>query len=283
MGPRYLVIVSDLDPVARAVLERWGDRPATGSHVEGAAIRSLGDGVELLRRPGLHIHDERLDRLLPPHLLGVPLVFPSVHRSTSGTPCTTVHPLGNFGGTEEVGGAARQLVPAPARLMAATLRSLAESEPSTGLATTYEATHHGPWLRAPGFFAEISHDPNGPPPSEAAVRALADLLRGLREDPTDRIVVGLGGGHYAPHFTDLALRRRWAFGHIVPRHALASEGAPAVRAAVGSTPGAEGVLYARAQDAENVGPIDGAVRLRETGAEKRDPTGSPSSYRAAGT
>jgi D-tyrosyl-tRNA(Tyr) deacylase len=283
MAPRYLVVVSDLDPVARAVLERWGDLPATGGHVDGAAIRTLGDGVELLRRPGLHIHDERLDLRLPPHLLGVPLVFPSMHRSMSGTPCSTVHPLGNFGASEEVGGAARQLVPAPARLMAATLRALAAAETSTGLATTYEATHHGPWLLAPGFFAEISYDPNGPPPPEAAVRALAELLRSLREDPTDRVVVGVGGGHYAPHFTDLALRRRWAFGHIVPRHALTSEGARAVRAALGSTPGAEGMLFARAQDAEDLGPIEGAVRLRENAAEKRDPTGSPSSYRGAGT
>ena len=283
MPAKYLVVASEADPVARAVLEEWGPRTPTGMHVDGVPVRNLGEGVELLRRPALHIHDDHLEDRLPTELRGVPLVFPSVHRSTSGTLCTTVHPLGNFGDSDEVGGAPRELVPAPARLMAAALRGLAEAEASTGLAPTYEATHHGPALGVPAFFAEIAHAAEGPPPSILAVRALARVLEGLEEDPDDRIVVGIGGGHDAPHFTDLALRRRWAFGHLVPRHALTSEGGTAVRAAFASTPQAEGVLYARAQDAENIGVLEGVRRLRENDAERRDPTGSPSASPASGT
>lgn len=283
MPVRYLVVASEADPVARAVLAAWGPRPATDVHVDGTPVRTLSDGVHLLHRPGLHVHDDHLDRRLPPELAGVPLVFPSVHRSTSGTLCTTVHPLGNFGDPDEVGGVPHQLVPAPARLMTAALRGLAEAESATGLSPSFEATHHGPALATPAFFAEIAHAPDGPPPPEEAVRALARLLFGLEEDRSDRVVIGVGGGHYAPHFTDLALQRRWAFGHLVPRHALAQQGIDAVRAAFASTPHAEGVLYARAQDAENIGAIEGVRRFRDNDVERRGPTGSPSDAPASGT
>ncbi len=213
----------------------------------------------------------------------MPMVFPSVHRSVTGTLCTTVHPLGNFGDSDEVGGAPRTLVPAPAHLMVSALRRLSEAESTTGLPTTFEATHHGPVQAAPAFFVEIAHVPGGPPPPEVAVRSLAEIVTGLEEDPADRVAVGIGGGHYVPHFTDLALRRRWAFGHLVPRHALEAEGAAAVRAAVAATPGAAGVLYARAQDAENIGAIEGVRRLREKEVERRGLTGSPSASPASGT
>jgi D-tyrosyl-tRNA(Tyr) deacylase len=277
------VVASGQDPVANAVRSVWGVPPAAGPLIDGVPVRDLGDGVALLRRAELHIRDDNLDARLPPELAEAALVFPSVHRSTSGTLCTTVHPLGNFGDTDEVGGAPRTLVPAPARLMVSALRGLAELEPTTGLPTTYEATHHGPVLRRPAFFVEIAHPPGGPPPTEAAVRGLGQVLRSLSEDPADRIAVGVGGGHYAPRFTDLALRRRWAFGHLVPRHSLATVGARAVRSAVESTPQCEGVVYARTQDAEDLGVLEGVRGMRENDAERRESTRGPSASPAAGT
>ena len=84
--PAYLIVVAETDPVAVAVAHHWGTPPSTGDWVEGAAIRRLSDSALLLRRPGPPIRDERLDGRLPIALkaAGVTLVFPSIHRSTSG-------------------------------------------------------------------------------------------------------------------------------------------------------------------------------------------------------
>ena len=271
MSDRTLLVVSEADPVAPRVAERWGSPPSSGTHVDGAPIRALGPGVWYLRRPGLHIHDDHLDRKLPRSFVepGLRLVFPSVHRSESGTPCFTVHPLGNLGPTSDVGGEPGRLVLTAPRLMSSALRLLAEGGERIGLDATYEATHHGPSLELPAFFAEIGFgEAEGPPP--AAVDVLARVLPALVEDPTDRVAVGAGGGHYVPHFTDLALRRRWAFGHLVPRHALETASRAMLEDAVEKTPGSEGVLFARAADAADPRWVGRWPRLRDGDAPRRD-------------
>jgi D-tyrosyl-tRNA(Tyr) deacylase len=271
MAGRFLLVVSEEDPVAPLVAELWGTPPASGVHVDGVPVRTLSAGVEVLRRPGLHIRDDELDRRLPPALrgAGVTLIFPSVHRSESGTPCFTVHPLGNPGAGAEVGGLPGVLVPTAPRAMAAALRSLAEAGRGIALEATYEATHHGPALSTPAFFAEIGYGNADGPPAEA-VRALATVLPRLAEDPSDRIAVGAGGGHYMPHFTQLALRRRWAFGHLLPRHALNAATVGLLPNAVEKTPGAEGVLFARAADAADPRWAGQVQRLRDGEAPKRE-------------
>jgi len=270
MTTRTLLIISEKDPVAPRVAERWGTPPATGLFVDGAPIRSLTPLTWVLRRPGLHIHDDHLDARLPDSLRaeGVALIFPSVHRSESGTPCFTVHPLGNPGADAEVGGRPSSLVPTEPRRMAAALRALAEEGERIGLSATYEATHHGPALETPAFFAEIGFG-EAPGPPEPAVDVLARVLESLVEDPTDRVAVGAGGGHYVPHFTDLALHRRWAFGHLFSRHALERASGAIVREAVEKTPGAEGVLFARAADAADARWAGIGPRLRDGDAPRR--------------
>jgi len=270
MHARTLLVVSERDPVAPLVAERWGTPPSSGVHVEGAAIRALSPLVGVLRRPGLHIHDDHLDAKIPPPFGGgdLTLVFPSVHRSESGRPCFTVHPLGNPGPTAEVGGAPGRLVPTAPRRMAAALRALAEVGSPIGLDATYEATHHGPRLTTPAFFAEIGFGAaDGPAPE--AVAALAEVLPRVVDDPADRVAVGAGGGHYVPHFTDLALRRHWAFGHLLARHALEAASPALVLDAVEQTPGAEGVLFARASDARDPRWPARVVRLRDGDAPRR--------------
>ena len=266
----FLLVASEPDPVASRVVELWGAPPATGDHVDGVPIRQLGPDVLLLRRAGLHVQDERLDLKLPPALAArVPtLVFASVHRSRQNVPCFTVHPLGNVGPSAEVGGRPRTLVPTDPRAMAATLRALGERSPEAGLTATYEATHHGPELALPAFFAEIGYGTLGQPAPEA-VRVLAATLREIAPDPSDRAVLGVGGGHYAPHFTELAVRRRWAFGHILSRHALADLDAPTARSAFEQTPEAVGILYARDRDAESTMVRSVGPRRAETDAPLR--------------
>lgn len=267
---RYLVVAASTDPVARAVLSAWGTPPSTGEYVEGAAIRELAPGVGLLQRPTAHIYDNDLDALLPSswRTPSVPLVFPSVHRSDSGRPSLTVHPIGNPGPNADVGGRPRTLVPTAPRLMTDALRRLPEAAYGLDYSVSFEATHHGPALSVPAFFVEIGSGDGSPPPPPLT-SAFAGLLVALEEDSRDRVVLGVGGGHYAPHFTDLALRRRWAFGHILSRHALELMDEEMIRSARAGTPEAEGFLPHRAQDGERPLLEAASPRLNETEAELR--------------
>ncbi len=276
MARPLLVVLSATDPVAALVGERWGTPTATGATVEGAAVRQLADGVLVLRRPGPHIHDERLDLALPPELLreAPTLVFPSIHRSEQNVACLTVHPLGNPGPRAEVGGRPRTLVPTDPLRMTAALRALGPRAASEGLPATFEATHHGPELNLPAFFVEIGYGSGAAPPP-GSVRILAEEIPRIAPAADDRVAIAVGGGHYAPHFTDLALRRRWSFGHIVSRHALAEIEAPAARSAYEGTPGAEGIVYARAEDVDH-------PALRGLGPRRRDGDAPPRADRGPG-
>jgi len=152
--------------------------------------------------------------------------------------------------------------------MASALRLLDEGASVVGWEATYEATHHGPEVELPAFFIEIGYGELPAPPS-TAVRLLADVISRTEGDPGDRIALGIGGGHYVPHFTEVALRRSWAFGHLLSRHALEELDRATALEAYTKTGGAEGVVYARAEDArhpmlEGVGP-----RLRDQEAPAR--------------
>ena len=265
-----VVIIAEEDPVARAVSALWGSPPPVEGHVDGVPLRRLNARTLLLGRPGHHVHDEDLDRKLP---LAVreqrpTLLFPSIHRSEMNVPCLTVHPLGNPGPRAEVGGRPRTVVPTDPRRMAAALRLLDDGALGIGMRATFEATHHGPALELPAFFVEIGYG-GSPGPPDAAVRLLAQTIAEIEPDPSDRVAMGVGGGHYVPHFSELALRRRWAFGHLISRHALVEVDRATAAQAYAASGGAEGVVYARAEDArhpalEGLGP-----RLRDSDAPPR--------------
>ncbi len=266
----FVIVVSAPDPVASAVRDCWGPLPASGDHVDGAAIRRLSASAVVLPRAALHIHDERVDLRLPPSLRNArpTLVFPSIHRSAQNIACLTVHPLGNLGPRAEAGGSPRTVCPTDPGAMAALLSRLKEGAVPLGLPVTYEATHHGPALELPSLFVEIGFGTAAGPPPEA-VRLLSEALREILPDARDRPVLGVGGGHYAPHFTELALRRCWAFGHLISRHALETLDATTARAAYAASGPADGVLFARAQDASTAALAGLGERRRDGEAPVR--------------
>ena len=270
---RVLIVVSETDPVAREVARDWGTLPAVDSHVDGAPIRRLGPGMLVVRRPGPHIHDDELDARLPPALRAErpTLVFPSIHRSERNVRSLTVHPLGNPGPRAELGGRPRQLVPADPRRMVSALRLLDEGARAIGWTTTYEATHHGPVVGLPAFFVEIGYAEEPDPPADA-IRLLGQVIPRIAEETGDRVALGVGGGHYVPHFTELALSRRWAFGHLLSRHALLELDRATAMQAFDLSNGAEGIVYARAQDAQHPAITGVAARLRDQLAPPRDGT-----------
>jgi len=268
--PEVVVVVSSLDPVADAVAKEWGTLPAAEGHVEGGVIRRLNESTVVVRRPGYHIRDEKVDERLPAHLRDSrpTLVFPSIHRSGQNVASLTVHPLGNPGPSAELGGRPRTLAPTDPLRMVAALRLLDEGRHGLEMSATYEATHHGPEVGLPAFFIEIGSGEDATP-DPRAVRLLARVIPEIAATSGDRVALGVGGGHYAPHFSDLALRRHWAFGHIISRHALGEIDRSTALEAFRQSPRAEGVVYSRAQDAahpalEGIGP-----RLRDQDASPR--------------
>jgi len=155
-------------------------------------------------------------------------IFLSRHRSKMGEPTLTVHPIGNFGDAE-FGGQPKTIVPAAPRMMTHLLRLIKKNLQTTDLAfqVCYEVTHHGPFLRIPTLFAEVGSTEvqwHQKEPAMIIAISLLELLRTYQyeeECPRDiPILVGLGGGHYAPRFTDIVFQRNAAFGHMIPSYHL---------------------------------------------------------------
>ena len=191
----------------------------------------------LVTIPEHHLYRDHLDRDLEAAFgqRAEVVVYLSKHVSESRRPSLTVHPIGNPRGAE-FGGQPETLVPSAPRWMTAALRGLRKEARGLPYNVTFEATHHGPYLTTPTFYIE-----QGSTETEwadlAASRAIARVLLAL--EPVDApIAIGLGGGHYVPRQTDLALERRVAFGHLLAAYALEGGSDRAIDQAVDRTEGA---------------------------------------------
>ncbi|MFA6065002.1 MAG: D-aminoacyl-tRNA deacylase [archaeon] len=152
------------------------------------------------------------------------VVFLSRHQSESGTKSLTVHMVGNYGDAK-YGGKGRELCGALPRIGANYLRALNEKNTSSGLAkqgfvVTMEVTHHGPFTNKNSLFIEIGSCPIDWK-NELAAKIIAEtIISETFKENKDKVVIGIGGGHYAPDFTKLELRQKYSFGHICPKHML---------------------------------------------------------------
>ena len=167
----------------------------------------------------IEVHDQLH---LDPHIA----VFLSRHRSKMEEPTLTVHPIGNYGDAE-FGGRPRTLIPAAPRYMAHLLRLIKKHLQKTDLQyhVCYEVTHHGPYLNTPTLFAEVGsteHQWRQKEPATIIATSLLELLSTYKYEqdfPSNiPVLLGIGGGHYAPRFTDVVFERNAAFGHMIPSY-----------------------------------------------------------------
>ena len=89
-----------------------------------------------------------------------------------------------------------------------------------GYDVCFEATHHGPLLETPTMFLEIGSGEDQwelKEPAEALVNSLLEL-----ESAKGVNVVGVGGGHYTPRFTEVALSHQVCVGHMVANYGVPS-------------------------------------------------------------
>lgn len=230
-------------------------------------VRLFND-LLLFEKDGLHLYLDGIDReirnfidlelsdvaqLQPDGNLPLDLlVFLSKHSSEREIRSLTVHPPGNYLSADH-GGRPGYLPPSAPREMTSALKSLYREKKTLGLKdqTTFEVTHHGPVVSSPCFFIEIGSDPERwgiPLLGEAIARAL--LSESFPENDKDLpVAIGLGGGHYAPRFTDRAMRNKFAFGHMIPDYILSSDDdlPRHMRLAMDSTKGAEYVFVHRSK------------------------------------
>ncbi|MDD1773196.1 MAG: D-aminoacyl-tRNA deacylase [Methanomassiliicoccales archaeon] len=143
------------------------------------------------------------------------VLFLSRHKAASGIHTLTVHPLGNFG-KAELGGRDGTLVPASPHLMTSLLRRLKLEAAGLPFEVSFEVTHHGPFLETPTTFIEIGSDESMWGNRDAA-RAIATSIVSFEESPCP-VAIGIGGGHYAPRFSEVVMSKKVSFGHMIPNY-----------------------------------------------------------------
>ncbi len=151
-------------------------------------------------------------------------IFITRHRSKTGKPTLTAHPIGNYG-KAEFGGKDRTVSPSSPRLMTELLRLIKTNseEAKTYHKVCFEVTHHGPYMSIPTLFTEVGSNQEEwekQPPADIIAKSLLDLFENYfyEEDlPNDiPVLLGIGGGHYAPRFSDIVFQKKSAFGHMIP-------------------------------------------------------------------
>ena len=165
------------------------------------------------------------------------IIFPSRHVAASGKPSLTLHPIGvphlPIGEQGPYGGHGGQPSPPSTRLASwwNMLLAYAPREKSVeGFELSFEVTHHGPTVSVPCLFIEVgsTEDMWG---HLGAAKVLGHLIRdgllgqaGEVWDPSVHtgalVVVTLGGGHYAPRASNLALIDGVWVGHMLANYAL---------------------------------------------------------------
>ena len=155
-------------------------------------------------------------------------IYITRHLSKTGEPTLTTHPIGNYG-EAQFGGKTRTLSKSSPRLMTQLLRIIKKNTEQTKLSyqVCFEVTHHGPYMNIPTLFAEVGSTEKEwekQDPANVISKSVLELLDSYHyeEDlPSDiPVLIGVGGGHYAPRFTDIVFEKKVAFGHMIPTYQI---------------------------------------------------------------
>ncbi len=226
--------VNLLEAVLR--LDGWGQKEG---FEHGVLQRHSAQPVHLLTIEELHIHADGIDET---HSGAVgetvdEVLVLSRHAAKSGRPSLTLHAIGVPGevphGEPGFAGGRKGLAVPPSPRFATLFRELRIEATNSGLADefdlTLETTHHGPVLTAPTLYLEIGSKESEWVREDAAdcwarviyrVLGLADSSPLGEWSGEGEVMIGLGGGHYAPRHTDVIIRSGLDFGHLLANYAL---------------------------------------------------------------
>ena len=247
-----LIISSEADTASINLRDRllemseWKEDGEFDSNTIWKLVNDSGDfckkGTRLITIEELHIHAEGIDKkwINQTNLDIENIVFLSRHKAASGRPSLTVHPIGNWG-TADYGGKEGEISGATPEWMTGLLLNIRKNR-IPGYDVCFEATHHGPLLETPTMFLEIGSSESEwemKEPAEALVKSLLEL-----EPATGVNVIGIGGGHYTPRFTEAAFSHEVCFGHMVANYGVSVLNPELVTNAI-SRSKAEGIYFHR--------------------------------------
>ncbi len=230
-----VVIVSSVkDPASTNIKERLLEQ-STWDSVNSfddipVFLNSKIEDIYLVTIADRKIFRENLDKEIENKLKIKPkkVIFISKHTSEMKKPTLTVHPIGNYG-EAKFGGKSNTLVKSAPLVMTDLLRLIKKNFRLTNLdyQVCFEVTHHGPYLETPTIFAEIGSTEkewNNKESAKIISQSILDLLEKQKSE-TDSlneipILLGIGGGHYAPRFTDVIFEKKAAFGHMIPSYQI---------------------------------------------------------------
>ena len=221
-----------------AVVDLGGwDAPEILPH--GLLMRHSTHPVHLLLIEKLHIYADGIDIIHEKETAETvdEVLVLSRHAAKSGLPSLTVHAIGVPGeiphGEEGFAGGIKGIAVPPSPRFSAIYSALREESSKSELADEFEVsletTHHGPVLTKPTLYLEIGSTESEWIRKDAAKvwAAVISRVLGLSDKSPEGewfgegdVMIGLGGGHYAPRHSDIAIRSGLPFGHLLANYAL---------------------------------------------------------------
>ncbi|MBA0861253.1 hypothetical protein Goshw_026123 [Gossypium schwendimanii] len=170
------------------------------------------------------------------------VVFLSKHVASSNRPALTIHPIGTphlrEGEALTAGGKPGWAAPPNPRIgpWFRLLKNIANSHNLVPeFEVTLEATHHGPEINSPTMFVEIGSTEEYWKRQDAAQAIALLVWEGLglgeriavgnwsRDNDRNKILLGIGGGHYVPRHMDIVRKDGVWIGHMLPGYSLLME------------------------------------------------------------
>ena len=247
-----LIIASEKDTASINLRDRllemssWIESGSFDNNKMWTISEDYGDfcrkGTQLITIQDLHIYAEGIDNKWQKknNKKIDNIVFLSRHKAASGRPSLTVHPIGNWG-SADYGGKEAEVSGATPGWMTGLLLKIRENR-IDGYDVCFEATHHGPFLQTPTMFLEIGSSESEWEKKEPARALIKSLLELQYADGIK--VIGIGGGHYTPRFTEAAFSHEVCFGHMVANYGVSVLTSSLIKKAIVSSE-AEGIYFHR--------------------------------------
>jgi len=223
-GVHVILIVASKEDVAsmniaQKIIDHYGFRETSETfHQNPVYSKGLKDQEACL----IFVNDRLIDTqyigdFFHPQLF----IYISRHSSVSGIPTLSVHTPGNLG-EAPFGGIPRRVSVSPASAMKEALLELMRKKEELALnyEVSYECTHHGPSLDAPAMFVELGSSMKQWEDQKAAEAVAHAAMAAASSESKYSTMLGIGGPHYPPKFTKMALDSSRAFGHIIPKYAV---------------------------------------------------------------
>ncbi len=199
------------------------------------------DSVYLLVIDQIHIRADNLDFLFKKHTGHSvdDILILSRHVSRSKTPAMTLHAIGIPGilpyGEEGISGGENGLLVPPSKYFASLFRRMnnlaRRKKLDFDFDLTLETTHHGPILTTPTLYIEIGSTEDEWVREDVAdcwAEVISDVLvmsggKSRYFNPDSDVMIGFGGGHYAPRHKSVILNSEINIGHIIANYSLVFE------------------------------------------------------------